>query len=1110
MRCLNLCLLGACLLACHGQSAPELRGLRVRQEPSETSGPPTSSAAATEDGQPSDAPTLGQSDAPETTSASRSAESSRPLDSSTSRNTASPETTESRAEQTLSATTEAPNLGPSQTTDAAASATNDNDEDHVFLPIQPRITPAFGIAGVILILSGVGYSLIGVKHRLAQIFLSNAYLGALAVTVLIDYVMKPPISDAVQGAYFVAAFMTGSIFGGGSLIFKEVTEGFGCLLGGFCLGMWFLCLKPGGLVEDQTGKGIMVGVFCVAVWALSWSHWTRNYGLIGSTSFAGATAFVLGIDCFTRAGLKEFWFYIWELNNNLFPLDTDTYPMTRGMIVELIVIVFASIIGVLSQIKLWRIIRDRRLRRDAVKLDDERRRDVVEEALGRQLERQNDRDRATWEKHYSNTLNAKRSTVLWSEVHPERQVTHIIPYEDKRLSSVETLELSPVPGSKERRLKTGSRIKRESSMTVDAITEEQEAEEARASVERQRALVALDPEPSTKGDASEKAHLPEKPSQEADTLGARVSRGPEVVPLPFRIPKSESEASLFPSIASTKSQHLQEPKDAKKLSKRHSLRSLLSLSPRLSSSSDRLRPSESQEHLDPPSRRASRASSLAATLDEDNDVVDLRRISRVPDMNSAPGTPTIVVSPGVAPAEAGKSEDLLNVAYRISAASSTSPEPALELEEDPEELSRPVAPEDKAKAGKDGSTTSHSERRDASDGSETPHTTAPSSIADGLTKGALSQVPSQVSHVVMSYRTNEWAKHIADAEEPIFAEPEQIATEDSEAPVQLAPISGPPAAASTVDSVSPVHPPTVDATRTLSPSSSPPLPHLASAGSDGIVANLQESQRPLSRSATTPVVSSGVPAAVAAPATRPSLKGKRSSTFNKNSIAIKPIQENEVTQFASRSQSRQSSAPIPQRVMSQTHGRPASGMMSPTQVRTPGDRVMAPSQGGSATRMSAVSLSHSHPYELGRNDSYSSFHTASPGTSTPRLSRSGSYMSGVALPQRSSDTRLDSYESRQPPKRDLGGEQQRREMLLTDWRMSQQQGALINQIPQASVESRRAQMLVDREHKRLVEDQARASRQQKQFVMDQVMRRPDMLDLHREKMREMQAAVEKK
>jgi hypothetical protein len=124
--------------------------------------------------------------------------------------------------------------------------------------------------------------------------------------------MHPPVTDAVQGAFFVAALATGMLFGGVSILFKEVTEGFCCLLGGFCLSMWFLSLKDGGLISSTVGRPIFVLVMSTIAFAFSFSRYTRTYASIGCISFAGATITVLGIDCFSRAGLKEFWLYIWS------------------------------------------------------------------------------------------------------------------------------------------------------------------------------------------------------------------------------------------------------------------------------------------------------------------------------------------------------------------------------------------------------------------------------------------------------------------------------------------------------------------------------------------------------------------------------------------------------------------------------------------------------------------------------------------------------------------------------------------------------------------------------------------------------------------------------
>lgn len=180
------------------------------------------------------------------------------------------------------------------------------------LPIEPSITPAIAVAGALMILTGAIYTLVGIKTQRLQIFFSTTYLVALAITVLIEYVMHPPISNGIQGAYFVAAAVTGLVFGALAVIFADVTEGLGCFLGGFCLSMWFLVLKPNGLISNTAGKAIFIGCFTVGTFCFYLSRYTRVYGLIGSTSFAGATVVVLGIDCFSRAGLKEFWLWIWS------------------------------------------------------------------------------------------------------------------------------------------------------------------------------------------------------------------------------------------------------------------------------------------------------------------------------------------------------------------------------------------------------------------------------------------------------------------------------------------------------------------------------------------------------------------------------------------------------------------------------------------------------------------------------------------------------------------------------------------------------------------------------------------------------------------------------
>ncbi|KAF9894064.1 hypothetical protein FE257_009037 [Aspergillus nanangensis] len=301
--------------------------------------------------------------------------------------------TTSTSNKTIPATTTLPSLSTSDGTNATAGA----------LPLQPTVTPALGVGGFILLAAGAVLALIGIRNLWVQVFLSTAFLTSLGVTVLIVYVMNPPVRVAVQGAYLVAVFFTGITFGALSIVFKELTEGLGCLLGGFCISMWLLCLKPGGLLTESNPKSGFIGAISVGIYALSFSHYTRPYALMGSTAAAGGTAVALGIDCFSRAGLKEFWLYVWALNDDIFPLHTETYPVTRNIRVELAATVIIAILGIISQLRLWNVVRERRRKEDELRAEEQRKKDEAEAEVGRRLEENNMKERLAWEAQYGSS-----------------------------------------------------------------------------------------------------------------------------------------------------------------------------------------------------------------------------------------------------------------------------------------------------------------------------------------------------------------------------------------------------------------------------------------------------------------------------------------------------------------------------------------------------------------------------------------------------------------------------------------------------------------------------------------------------------------------------------
>jgi hypothetical protein len=863
--------------------------------------------------------------------------------------------------------------------------------------------------------------MIGVKSRWVQIFLSCGFLASIATTALVDYVMNPPLTDAVQGGFFVAIFMCGVIFGAGALVFMEVTEGFACLLGGFCLSMWLLTLKPGGLIPSSAGKGVFIGIFMVVVWALSWTSYTRLYALIGSISFSGATAFTLGIDCFTRAGLKEFWFYIWNLNDNLFPLNTDTFPLTKGIKVEIALIVIGTIIGLLSQLKLWKVIRSRERERQVVDEEDSKQREAVETALGRHLQRQNEREKSEWEKQYGNRLAAKRNTVLWQDAHPEKRyssVSIVQPDEESRQDSARDVEMN-VYGSRQSASVYGSKNKRQSELTVDIIEEVEEGDESLASNERQKALQAL-------------GGMERKPSR--DSLAAT------------NTPSTPKDVAFDQAPSKEISARNEEPSKFRRLSQQ----SLSRISKRLSVNYNGN--SQSQEHLIDVERPHSRASSAAATLDFDNEDLDASAI----DVTLEPEVtlpPEIVISP------VGGSESIVaKAADSNNEGEETPSRPLSNVSDNPEQA---LSAGDQEQSNPSGLALEASQKHEGGDPktelgevkNPQSHTSeSAASSADSLTKTALATVPSQLSSVVLSYRTNEWAKHIAVAEQPIYDEPEAIDGIDDELPTQLAPLSDEAEKDKVTEPVVEVPP----------AANLPPTVQAGGAGV-GIASKPPPPQRSLSdqeRRRTGPW----------APSRSNSTQSFRQSSSRGNRSSLNPAMQNSLV-----------TTPIDEDAPME--------FTSPKKRST--RRVSMPHRSSSGSRpQTAFSAS---PY-----NSTSDLLAAS------RPSTQQSYRPNLAT-----GTRMDSHNSHQPAQRDLRTDAEKREALLAEWRLSQQHRAASTGIPGALADKSRAQMKADKDNQKLAEEYQRNTSQQKQYAIDQMMRRPDMQELHREAMRKLQAGANK-
>ncbi|KAK7940884.1 uncharacterized protein PG986_013271 [Apiospora aurea] len=677
------------------------------------------------------------------------------------------------------------------------------------LPLAPVVTPGWGVAGAILIATGVVYTLIGIKNTWLNAFGSTAYLSSLCTTVLILYVMVLPVTNGIQGAYVVAVVCTGLLLGGGAIVFRDLTESLGCLLGGFCFSMWLLSLHEGGLLQGNTsGKAVFIIVFTLASFALYFSRYTRAYGLIALMSFTGATVIVLGIDCFSRAGLKEFWAWIWDLNSNLFPLGATTYPITKGMRVELALTVLFCAIGIISQLRLWKVIQERRAKRAEDRAEARRQMDEEEANLGRQVEAKNARERREWEATYGQRNTTSPSISQDSGVGDVGEKPgRIDDYISKETPGETVIELAELPESSPAPPPQPSADglvtpdpKEESSVTVRVAQDETPANDD--------SLPAM-PEPAqlnSEKDTNEPARPASQISVMAENAPAKPA-APEIIPLPFQIPEhadrdsdDEDDRSSFATFADEDRSVTFGQRDSRgslgnrlsvesgnlfrKLSHR-SIKSSVSKRRSGALSPSPLSPTggESQEDLVTEPRNAGEDGngSVIATVDDmsvegdktDDDDDDRKTVKLSSQL------PSIEVSNGLLnnPATIARKHALrrLDSTKKHMRPESTAETVATDIL-NPSVMDETVGARTarnsavQTTAGNIKPKDLPAENQDVIGTPKRVSSAAPStdSTPNSLTKDRL---PSSLSRVAKSYRTNEWAKHLALADAP---EPEEL------------------------------------------------------------------------------------------------------------------------------------------------------------------------------------------------------------------------------------------------------------------------------------------------------------------------------------------------
>ncbi|KAI5479335.1 catabolite degradation protein [Pseudohyphozyma bogoriensis] len=288
---------------------------------------------------------------------------------------------------------------------SSSSATN-TTKPH----LDTKIDATFGILGGVLIVSGGATGFWGSRNRWSSFFLVGMYCGSLVCGLLILHFAlvgaKDSPASTTRGLYLFASLATGAITGAGSVIFWKGAQYLCSALGGFSLALFFLAFRSDSLIRPVALRYILIVGLSALGFVLSTFKSLTTPSILVSTAAIGATSLVLGVDCFTTAGLKEF--YIYNLGIKLFPAKLGGhFESTVGIQIELGVIGALFISGVAWQFKMYDVLvlKARELRRA------DRERMFEEEEAGRRSRLFGNADLEKWEEMYGKGAQSPASSA---------------------------------------------------------------------------------------------------------------------------------------------------------------------------------------------------------------------------------------------------------------------------------------------------------------------------------------------------------------------------------------------------------------------------------------------------------------------------------------------------------------------------------------------------------------------------------------------------------------------------------------------------------------------------------------------------------------------------
>lgn len=799
----------------------------------------------------------------------------------------------------------------------------------------------------------------------------------------------------------------------------------------------------------------------------------------------------------------------------------------------------------MSQFKLWKVIKERRQKKELERRERDDSLERMEEEAGRRIENDLGRERAEWEAVYGD----KRTKVNGANSSDDSMHKGSLSVKDARRTSSDSIEMDDLGSIREESrqglMARGSSKKNGASRITVRVAQDDDIHQ----IDPQGNLIQAPNEASSRNSIR---HGSSSTSLRASTDlprpdGAvhRISSSPRashrssapppppIIPLPFRIPDSGGEDEDDTASVSTIPETL--PTERPK-SKRASAASALR---RLSINRGSRDLGESQEALVVPHIEDDARSSVAATFDEiDEDRISLPALSpptspvangfekdllTPPSPNKRPrslvdtGEPTSELPTRSAMSEGG-------TPIEPHDADILKPHPPSGADEDPagtaelrKSLTASTDPKanDKRKrlslANQQGQSVLSGTRRE--DAKSVSRKSGPASdiFEDAVVRELVKEnLPANVSKVVLSYRTNEWAKHLEAAERPQFDELEPASPgmrvdsgfREAAAPVPeaLQPASNNPFRHSMGRSAS--GSPKIGLQDGTLDTTTPPR---NSSATKLVTRGLRNSSTPLINETLveSPIEEQHSPADMVAPSPLPSgtLLGRREGILRSKpqSTSFMPY----MTPYPSGSTP--SVAVIAPSDSASVRGlnldlEPDSDNISLSSRKqqlldgSGGENMSLAERKALIQRQQAAQLQAQAQAQIlaqqrNRQGTWPLLPDAQPYSHLPN--------SGAALRQ--------TFNSHQP-RRSSAIDPRRQETTLANWRSS----LALDKVPAGPIvvdEGRRAAMLAEQRQRQIAALQEQSAREYRDGMVGGLMRRGDMLDAHREALRRMQAGA---